>query len=340
MKKFISMMCIVLTFATLFCACNGEEPVETQPVTESVTTAEPTEETTKAPAPVVKTTYIDFDGTVKAKPTEVKAMKISAFHQNEELGGKTVQVVYKHAQGGCIMGDYLITCMNAPAVKGVYPQMVCIVKSDLKTGKIIEKSKGMPLGHGNDATYNPDDNVLVIADCGGNGHNKLHILDPETLELKETKTVSGSGTTICAIDYDTVNKRYVAVGAQNDYVHIYNRNFQLLKEFKGYGMTQGDPYKGEFSEQGIKTDGKYLYILEWHGGPNWAEKNSTTESLVRANILVTDLATGKHVATVETGIKRELEYMVYHNGKIYIGCNNIHWTGMEFYKVEITTTKS
>ena len=335
MKKFISLMCIVLTFATLFCACNGDEPVETQPVTESVTTTEP--ETTKAPAPKEEIKpYIDAEKTVRTSATELKTMRIKAFTQTEVLDGKNVDVTYQHAQGGCIMGNYLITCMHTPAKKNVHPQMVCIVKSDLKTGEIVKKSKGMPLGHGNDATYNPDDNILVIADCGGNGHNILFIMDPDTLELKETKKVQGSGTTICAIDYDTVNKRYVAVGAQNDYVHIYNRNFVLLKEHKGYGMTKGDPYKGEFSEQGIKTDGKYLYILEWHGGSIWAEKNATIEREVRANILVTDLSTGKHVATIDTGIKRELEYMVYHNGKIYIACNNISWTGMEFYRVDVS----
>ena len=331
MKKFISLICNILTFATLFCACNKEEPIETQPITESITTTTPVEETTKAPSPVLETTYIDFEGTVSASATRVTAMDINAFLGE---GG-----FYKHAQGGCIMGDYLITCMHSPASNDI-PEKVCLVKSDLKTGKIIKKIDNLPLGHGNDATYNPDDNVLVIADCGGNGHNKLHIIDPETLTLKETITVQGNGTTICAIDYDTVNKRYVAVGAQNDYVHIYNRQFQLVKEFEGYGMTKGDPYKGDFVEQGIKTDGKYLYILEWHGGSRIADEHITIEAQVRANILVTDLNTGEHVATVETGIKRELEYMVYHNGKIYIGCNNIRWNGMEFYKVEITTSKN
>ena len=327
MKKFISMMCLLFTFATLFCACNGEEPVETQPVTESVTTTAPTEETTKAPTSKLKT-YVDIDGELSAKATRLDVMAIRAFAGE---GG-----YYKHAQGGCIMGDYLITCMHSPATETM-PEKVCLVKSDLKTGKIVEKSANLILGHANDATYNPDDNVIAVADMGING-NIIHIVDADSLEITGSHTLPTSGAPIGYIAYDEVNKRYVCLGTAIDYIYVYTRDFKLLKVVKCSGLRNSEEYDGKYLGNGAVTDGKYVYIPEWHGGANWPP--NATEKQIKTYLRIIDASTGKDVDLVKLDFQREPEFIVFRNGKFYIGCNNINWNGMEFYKVEITTKKN
>ncbi len=329
MKKFISLMCLVLTFATLFCACNGDEPVETQPVTESVTTTTPAEETTKAPASKLKT-YVDIDGTLTATATRVPAMDIRAF-QGE--GG-----YYKHAQGGCIMGDYLITCMHSPATNNI-PEKVCLVKSELKTGKIVAKSDNLVLGHANDATYNPDDNVIVVADMGMNGRHIVHIVNADTLKVERSISLQASGSSpISYIAYDEVNKRYVCLGGTIEELYVYNRDFKLLKQIKCSGLRDSEEYDNSYLGNGAITDGKYVYIPEWHGGAIWPP--NAKEEQIKTYLRIIDLTIGKDVDLIELGFQREPEFIVFRNGKFYIGCNNIRWNGMEFYKVEITTTKN
>ena len=329
MKKFISFMCLLLTFATLFCACNGEEPVETQPVTESVTTTAPTEETTKAPASKLKT-YVDIDGELSAKATRLDVMAIRAFAGE---GG-----YYKHAQGGCIMGDYLITCMHSPASNNI-PEKVCIVKSDLKTGKIVEKSDNLILGHANDATYNPDDNIIVVADMGINGSHIVHVVNADTLKIERSISLQASGSPISYIAYDEVNQRYVCLGGLLQNLYIYDRDFRLLKVVKCSGFRNREGFDGTYVGNGAVTDGKYVYIPVWHGGETWKSQNIVIEEQTETYLRIIDISTGKDIDRIELGIQREPEYIAFRKGKFYIGCNNIKWNGMEFYKVEITTTK-
>jgi hypothetical protein len=51
---------------------------------------------------------------------------------------------------------------------------------------------------------------------------------------------------------------------------------------------------------------------------------------------VFDIYTGEHVAVIDTGIPREIEYAAYVDGRFLVGCNRIDWNGLEVWEVKIT----
>ena len=236
---------------------------------------------------------------------------------------------YQHVQGGCEAKGYLYTCMitanpNEPKC--------CILKQNIQTGELVSYSDEMSLGHANDATYNPDENTIVISLCDGT--TRMAILDADTLKLKEIITLEGH--VLCNIHYDPVTKIYIAVAVQCEAIYVYDKSFRLIKQFNGF-MNRG-PVR-DYSMQGAMTDGVYVYVLEWHGGKHWAETNVTDEADVKSDFIVFDLATGECAGTIELGIRREIEYATYLNGKFYVGCNNIRWDGLEVYEVEIVASE-
>lgn len=233
---------------------------------------------------------------------------------------------YQHVQGGCEAKGYLYTCMHTPYTT---PNKCCIIKQDFRTGEVVGHSREFEFGHANDATFNPDENTIVVSFCDHTNQNA--ILDADTLSLKEIKVLEGD--CLCNIDYDPERQIYVCVDYQCRFIYVYDKEFRLIKSFEGF-MSQG--VLREFVMQGVVTDGIYAYVLEWHGGERWARENITESKDVKTHFLVFDLKTGKYVDTVDLGIRREIEYAVYRNGRFYVGCNNIRWNGLELYEVEIT----
>ena len=228
-------------------------------------------------------------------------------------------------QGGCTDGTYyyyfMITEDSSKCV---------ILKYDIANQTMVSKSEELDLGHANDAAYNPNNQTIAVADC--KGKNIIHILDAQTLKLKETKNLGSEVT--ASITYDNIYQQYLVVGYQNNYVYVYDNDFNYVKTITSFGVSQGI-YDGEYSMQGVLTDGIYLYILEWHGGSRWKNENVTIEGEVSSRILVMDLSTGELVETVELGIKREVENLIVWNGSFYIVCNNLSWNGAECYRVNI-----
>lgn len=248
--------------------------------------------------------------------------------EGEEDGFKTVKYRYQHTQGGCEAKGFLYTCMHTPYVNN----KCVIMKQNLKTGELLGFSKEYEFGHANDATYNPDENTIVISYCDGT--TRMAILDADTLEYKDTVTLEGH--VLCNIHYDPVTKLYVSCAVQNEAIYVYDKDFKLINSFKAF-MTQGPVV--EYSMQGCITDGVYVYVLEWHGGQKWGELRgqggaSTETSTSHFNVF--NIYTGEHVAVIDTGIPREIEYAAYVDGKFLVGCNNIRWNGLEVWEVKIT----
>ena len=240
---------------------------------------------------------------------------------------KTVKYKFQNAQGGCEAKGYLYSCMHAPS-----QNTCCILKHDIANKKLIGITEAMEIGHANDATYNPDENTIVVSYCDGT--TRMAILDADTLEHKETVTLEGH--VLCNIHYDPVTKVYVACAVQNEAIYVYDKDFKLINSFKAF-MTQGPVV--EYSMQGCITDGVYVYVLEWHGGEKWGELRgqggaSTETSTSHFNVF--NIYTGEHVAVIDTGIPREIEYAAYVDGKFLVGANKIDWTGLEVWELEIT----
>lgn len=242
-------------------------------------------------------------------------------------------------QGGGTDGKYMYACM-LNATEEIPSCM--ILKYDLKTQNRVAISKELKLGHANDMAYNPDEHILVVSHCvlstthnGQPAAGLVSIFDPDTLALKETIPLA-EGSDI-SITYNRETKQYITVGLQNNYIYIYDKDFNLVKTFTGFGICRGvfnGVYCGDYLMQGIDTDGKYLYISGWHGGSDFLTLRSIEEE-TSTHIHVVDLETGKHLDKIELGIHREIENFGIIDGKFYIWTNNFSWTGAEFYIAEI-----
>lgn len=259
-------------------------------------------------------------------------LKVNAVHRSEFDMPSPMSITggsyrYQHAQGGCVAKGYVYTCMITDG--SVQPSRCCIFRHDPASGKLVGHSEEMELGHANDCAYNPDENTIVVSLCDGT--TRMAILDADTLAL--LKIVELEGHVLCNIAYDPGKKIYAASAVQNEMIYIYDKDFKLIRRFPGF-MSREE--SGEYSMQGAITDGVYFYVLEWHGGHRWPKENITIESEVHTHFLVWEIETGKFAGTVELGIRREVEYAGYLDGKFWMGANNIRWNGMELYEVEIT----
>ena len=241
---------------------------------------------------------------------------------------RAVKYAYQHTQGGCAAKGFLYTCMHSPYVQ---PNKCIIMKQDINSGKIVGFSREYEFGHANDATYDPHNNTIVISLCDGT--TGMAILDADTLEYIKTVTLEGHG--LCNIHYDPVTRVYVSCAAQNEMIYVYDDNFNLINSFEAF-MTPGPVV--DYCIQGCITDGVYVYVLEWHGGQRWGElrgRGGATTETSTSHFNVFDIKTGEHVAVIDTGIPREIEYAAYVDGKFYIGCNRIDWNGLEVWEMTV-----
>jgi hypothetical protein len=312
MKKLISLLCLSLALSTLLCACDEpeiEQPADTVEETKTVETEIETVKPSETEAPAEKNSaYVNFEGEVVATPTRLEYMDIPVF---KSVAGKNYK--YQWTQGGCVVGNLVYTCMitddNTKPTKG------CIIVKDLESGEVIKKSGELELGHANDVAYNPDQNVLAVADC--NDGNLVYIVDPDTLKVKKTIVLDEY---IYSLAYDDVSNKYIGVGL--GYIRYYTSNFKYIKGVK-FSLTEGH------AGQGILCDGTYIYMLEYR------QNLEIATDAINNNLAVYRMDTGAKVTLIDLGINRETEFIGWNDGYFYIGCNNIKWTGMEFYKVEI-----
>lgn len=238
-------------------------------------------------------------------------------------------------QGGCTDGKYMYACI----LNATEDDPSCmILKYDLKTQNRVRISKELKLDHANDMVYNPDEHILLVAHCNSGispADGRISVFDPDTLEL--IKTIQLTEGSDISITYNRETKQYITVGLQNNYIYIYDSDFNLVRTITSFGICKGmfdGKYCGDYLMQGIETDGKYLYISGWHGGSDFLTLRSIEEE-TSVHLHVVDLETGKNLDTIELGLHREIENFGLIDGTLYIWTNNFTWTGAEFYIAEI-----
>ncbi|MBO5294605.1 MAG: hypothetical protein J6B71_05105 [Clostridia bacterium] len=221
------------------------------------------------------------------------------------------------AQGGCTDGTYYYYCMITD--NSVSPTKCQILKFDIEKQTLVKVSKDLMMGHANDATYNPHTNTVIVSEAG----TAYHLIDPDTLTIKETVHMSPCW----AISYNPDLRIYVL--ADNSKFYIYDENYRFQKEFSIEGIMGAEfSENGNFGSQGLTTDDKFIYYLEY-----WQNKNNHSD--IRCNIVVFDIRTGKFLERIPLKMGREVENIDIYNDTFYIVCNNIFWTGSECYKVKI-----
>ena len=211
------------------------------------------------------------------------------------------------AQGAASDGKYFYSALKKK-VDNVETDV--IAKTDMKTGKLVASSAEMPLDHCNDMCYNPEKNILVVPNMVG---KRLTVIDPETLEMKESFLADSLPGTPYAISYNAANHCYVILaGSQVCFVDCdkftVNRSFPLISM----------PYVG----QGVDSDDHYVYV----------PMSKKAEAGTNDNVLVTyDIASGKVVAQIHIAESIEIETLINVDGAYYAHFNS---GGSVFYRLK------
>lgn len=213
---------------------------------------------------------------------------------------------YKIMQGGCTDGKYCYFAMeNNTFPEGSHHSY--IYKYEVATWKPAGRSEALPLDHSNDICYNPDTNELVVVHNAPN-RTKISIVDPETLTVKEVKTIKYE---IFAISYSPVRKQYVIGLSHGQNFAVLDADFERVRlcTVKSTGYTT----------QGVECDESFIYFVQYN-----------------QNVIMIYDWDGKLITRVDMTLAGvEPENISLKDMKFYIGCNNATWTGGEIYELEI-----
>ena len=212
------------------------------------------------------------------------------------------------AQGACTDGKY--------AYFAVMQGGGTILKYDINSWKLVASKQISNVGHGNDIAYNPDENLLVIAN-NEPYYNIVTLIDADTLkvikdvELKQTVKVKETQTDkltgkkktvekekeqpldIYSISYNSELKRYV-VGISGSYdFALLDTSFKKKSQFKGVNTG--------YTRQGCDCDEDYIYFVQSGGS---------------GNLLVIYDYSGKHIASVTVSDSHEIENL-FHVGHTF-----------------------
>ena len=244
--------------------------------------------------------YIDKDNALEVKMTELYTIKT-----HTDSNGVYCRVI----QGACTDGEYLYTCLNNGADKGA---VTTIVKTELKTGKVVAKYENIMIDHANDLTFNPKTNEILA--CHNSPNNQwISIFDAETMEFKETKKIRHN---IYAIEYDEeLDCYWMGISGTYDFV-------SYDSALKKYGSVQSG-YSNGFTKQGVDADDKYLYFV-----------------LYSTNCIAVYTKDGEYVRQIDLPVTAgEPENISHVDDVFYIVYNNPSWTGGIVYETVIREKK-
>lgn len=155
--------------------------------------------------------------------------------------------LYYLAQGSATDGEfaYVISLHRVSKDAAVW-------KVNLSDWSVTDMVHGLPLGHGNDATYNPKTNELLVVNLDDPNAKTLTVIDPDTLTVTGQKQLPFG---FYAIAYNALRDQYVfGLGGSYDFV-ITDGDFNYIATHTGVdtGLTR----------QGVECDDKYIYFPHW-----------------------------------------------------------------------------
>lgn len=163
----------------------------------------------------------------------------------EEVFNYPCQDGFTAAQGAAADGTHLYIVMGKSENGREFGR---IVKVDMTTWKVEKESETLPLDHGNDMAYDSARNRLVVTNMYD---NIITILDPETLEITETRRLN-FGTYAAA--YRDSKKRFVFAGyGAAEGLVVTDEEFQILSTLP---LASSPGYVG----QGMDADASYIYV--------------------------------------------------------------------------------
>lgn len=149
-------------------------------------------------------------------------------------------------QGGCFDGKYAYYALNTG---GDSTQSVTrIIKIDTQTWQVAQTSEDMYISHANDMVYDPGSNRLIVSWCDIEP-DKVGIVDPETLTLKDTLTIP---------------QRHYSMGycsERNQYVAGISRTYDLAVLDGQFNVQRVLPGVEGYVKQGIECDSELIYFI-------------------------------------------------------------------------------
>ena len=205
--------------------------------------------------------------------------------------------VYCKAQGACTDGTYVYGILRDTYDTGAY-----IKKCRLDTGELVATSAIIPLGHGNDMTYDSKNNRLVVAHGTTQG-KILTLVNADDLSFIEKINLEvGAG----AITYNEKRDCY-AISQGGKTLHFLDSNFNLIRS-----LTR--TLNEEYVAQGMGCDDNYIYFPMSN---QWTSQRPFLD-----NILEVYDWDGNYITTVHVPLAMESESMFWANGKYYVAYNN------------------
>lgn len=198
-------------------------------------------------------------------------------------------------QGACADGTYAYFIMVNPE-----NTTASIIKMRLSDYSIVKTSKTMCLDHGNDATYHPGLNKIMVTSCYTQPH-RIFLIDPDTL------TITGEWTApfaLYALSYNETRDVYV-VGTHNYCMAVLDKDLNL-KTFI-YGRNAG------YVTQGIDCDDNYIYATR---SPN------TGNGTPNQNVIEIYDYEGNFIQEVPCALTSESEN-IFHVGNTFYSAHNI-----------------
>ncbi|MCQ2426859.1 MAG: hypothetical protein MJ137_00465 [Clostridia bacterium] len=199
-------------------------------------------------------------------------------------------------QGSATDGKYFYVTLHKKTSAGVETNK--IVKIDIGTNKEVMLGPELPTDHHNDMCYDSLRNRLVAPNMNG---TLISIIDPETLELKETVNATWLGGTPWAIAYNEARDRYVI--AAGGAINICDGDFKVVQKISFHSEPN-------YTGQGMDCDDDYIYM-----------PLSTAAGKSTDNIIVVYSWTDGYVRTVHMNTSWESETMMNYDGIRYVTFN-------------------
>lgn len=270
--------------------------------------------------------------TVKSKNVKVKPIyKNKLLKKKLELRALAKQKVpgYDTLQGACYGNGYVYylledrTKANYSSSGGLKARCK-IVKIKLSNKSVIKISKALPLGHGNDMTYDTKRNRLVISHSTPTP-KYVSIVDPNTLKRRSTqsvelpKTLKGMSSSrrkyyngFGNIAYNAKHDKYVVVLRGQTFHHI----MLLNGDFKPVKFLPVDTMAKQML-QGIETYDDFILVGQSYG-----------YGYTGNNILVYNW-NGAYMSRLNLGNTYEMESIFHDSSGFYIG----YYTSYYKYKI-------
>ncbi len=247
-------------------------------------------------------------GTVTVKEVALEAKKAMSFDNRADSKGA---LTIGGMQGGCTDGEYFYVLLTNPGDGGKgasNEDETRVIKIDPKTLHVVKEGPIISVAHSNDLTYDSKRNKLIVPWCSVDSY-KVSFIDPETLKVTSSDTITGSEQGIFALAYNQAENNFVA--SESSYakngcgMYVFNSKLRFEKRLDGISLG--------YTAQGIYCDSEYIYYT--------LSPNSKVAGLKTQNVINVFDWDGNYVCTLTVDLPHEIEHVFWYDNSFWAGFN-------------------